>query len=393
MLFIISNYGCFPEGGFKTLINLNANENLDSKKLEKSVYLSCFIEEQMFNIKILDEEDNHIIQFTLPNWANRKEKDFTTKINNFKLLIEAMKEAVEKKRLIVYRFFDSFMLTIFYTIIFKEEKISFELHKQLEDKELEKLLIGQFFSDSEPINELACIDYKAELLEYSTNFEDYGDRSIIKIRVKNIGNCTWERNLSSFRCVPEFSTLLCNECPLTEDVIPGDEYEAELEYMKSEPDNYEPPYFTFLHLHILSQNFEPMLILDFNNAFKEEKNKNSLIKGENQKIQKKFNMEPENIINEENEISSFNLGKRNKNNNIFNNVKVNISFNVENNNNIISVHVNNNKVNFNIDKNKINIENKKNKLYVEGKGNETNQLTLKRKEFSQNFNQNRFKLF
>lgn len=38
----------FPEGGFKTLINLNANENLDSKKLEKSVYLSCFIEEQMF---------------------------------------------------------------------------------------------------------------------------------------------------------------------------------------------------------------------------------------------------------------------------------------------------------------------------------------------------------
>lgn len=86
----------------------------------------------------MDEEDNHIIQFTLPNWANRKEKDFTTKINNFKLLIEAMKEAVEKKRLIVYRFFDSFMLTIFYTIIFKEEKISFELHKQLEDKELEK---------------------------------------------------------------------------------------------------------------------------------------------------------------------------------------------------------------------------------------------------------------
>lgn len=152
----------------------------------------------------MDEEDNHIIQFTLPNWANRKEKDFTTKINNFKLLIEAMKEAVEKKRLIVYRFFDSFMLTIFYTIIFKEEKISFELHKQLEDKELEKLLIGQFFSDSEPINELACIDYKAELLEYSTNFEDYGDRSIIKIRVKNIGNCTWERNLSSFRCDQNF---------------------------------------------------------------------------------------------------------------------------------------------------------------------------------------------
>ena len=80
MLFIISNYGCFPEGGFKTLINLNANENLDSKKLEKSVYLSCFIEEQMFNIKILDKEDNHIIQFTLPNWANRKEKDFKQKL-------------------------------------------------------------------------------------------------------------------------------------------------------------------------------------------------------------------------------------------------------------------------------------------------------------------------
>ena len=399
----------FPEDLFETSINLNASEDFNSRKLDKSVSLSCFVEDQIFNIKVVDDTDIHILQFKFPDWVQRREKEFTEKINNFKLLIETIKEAFEKKRLTLFKFYDSFMMTIFYTIIFKEEKISFELHQQSKDEEYEKKLIGKFYSESEPIDGRPDIDYRAELVEYNTNFEDCGDRSIIKIKVKNIGNCTWDRHDTSFRCVPEFSTLLCNEYFLTEDIIPGDEHEIELEFMKGDPDNLDPPYFTFLHLNVNYQNYEPMLILDFNNAFKEEKNKNILIRDKNQKMKKKIKKEKnsnkinqkksekdeneiilENKINEENNIKneinieepknkeifedknkiSIDLddNKKNKNNFIFNNVKVNITFNVENNNKIICVDVNENKVNFNIDNNKINfVDNNKNKIYVEEK--------------------------
>ena len=399
----------FPEDLFETSINLNASEDFNSRKLDKSVLLSCFVEDQIFNIKVVDDTDIHILQFKFPDWVQRREKEFTEKINNFKLLIETIKEAFEKKRLTLFKFYDSFIMTIFYTIIFKEEKISFELHQQSKDEEYEKKLIGKFYSESEPIDGRPDIDYRAELLEYNTNFEDCGDRSIIKIKVKNIGNCTWDRHDTSFRCVPEFSTLLCNEYFLTEDIIPGDEHEIELEFMKGDPDNLEPPYFTFLHLNVNYQNYEPMLILDFNNAFKEEKNKNILMRDKNQKMKKKIKKEKnsnkinqkksekdeneiilENEINEENNIKneinieepknkeifedknkiSIDLddNKKNKNNFIFNNVKVNITFNVENNNKIICVDVNENKVNFDIDNNKINfVDNNKNKIYVEEK--------------------------
>lgn len=399
----------FPEDLFETSINLNASEDFNSRKLDKSVLLSCFVEDQIFNIKVVDDTDIHILQFKFPDWVQRREKEFTEKINNFKLLIETIKEAFEKKRLTLFRFYDSFKMTIFYTIIFKEKKISFELHQQSKDEEYEKKLIGKYYSESEPIDGRPDIDYRAELVEYNTNFEDCGDRSIIKIKVKNIGNCTWDRHDTSFRCVPEFSTLLCNEYFLTEDIIPGDEHEIELEFMKGDPDNLEPPYFTFLHLNVNYQNYEPMLILDFNNSFKEEKNKNILIRDKNQKMKKKIKKEKnsnkinqkksekdeneiilENKINEENNIKneinieepknkeifedknkiSIDLddNKKNKNNFIFNNVKVNITFNVENNNKIICVDVNENKVNFCVDDNKINfVDNNKNKIYVEEK--------------------------
>ena len=56
------------------------------------------------------------------------------------------------------------------------------------------------------------------------------------MRVENKGNCTWERRRTSFQCVPEFSTLLCNEYYLEEDVIPGDQVEIPLEFMKGDPD-------------------------------------------------------------------------------------------------------------------------------------------------------------
>ena len=389
-----------PEDYFQNTIYLNSDENLESRKLNKSFLLASYIENNLFKITAQDDEEMYLIQFRMPDWAKRKEKEFTKIINNFKLLLMTIKKAFEKKRLILYRP-DSFtlMMTIFYTNILDEEKISFELHKQCDDEEEEKRLIGQFFSTSEPIPEERNIDYRAELIEYSKEFEDEGDRSIIRIRVENKGNCTWERRRTSFRCVPEFSTLLCNEYYLEEDVIPGDQVEIPLEFMKGDPDNMEPPYFTFLHLHVHPRNFEPMLILDFDKSFKEEKIKASLIKGKNQQDKKYNNSkkikkhesddenninekeenkdEEENIINEnsindkkeeKNENIKIDLNDGNKNKIIFNNVKVNITFNVENNNKVICVDVNENKVNFNIDKNVVKfVDNKKNKIHVEEK--------------------------
>lgn len=391
------------EDVFESLINLSSSKKLESKKLNKSFLLSCLIEEDnIFKIMATGEEDDndvYLIRFTMPDWAKRKEKDFTKRINNFKLLIDAMRDAVQKNRITLYSDGFCLTLTLFYTIIFTDKELAFELHKQMEDPDEEKRLIGQFFSESEPIDEKKSWDFRADLLEYSKKFEDYGDRSYIKVRVKNSGTITWDRKNTSFRCVPEFSSLLCNEHHLEEDVIPGDEYEFDLEFMKGDPDNLKPPYFTFLHLNVFPTNYEPMLILDFNESFKDEINKSNLILDKNNKnkmnkkikepkikIKKKEDSNEEdnkiNIINEEkNKIEIYsdkedendnkiNMVEGNKNNIIFNNVKVNISFNVENSNKIICVDVNDNQVKFNVDKNQVNfVDQKKNKIHIEEKKN------------------------
>ena len=427
------------ENVFETNINLNSNENINSRKLEKSFLLSCFIEDNMFKITARSEDDEvYLIQFRMPDWAQRKEKEFTKRVNTFNLLISTIKEAFEKERLVLYKL-DEFalMMTIHYTIIFKEEKISFELHKQSEDEEEEKRLIGMFFSESQPIDEQNNLDYKAELVDYSKKFEDYGDRSIIRMTVKNVGRCTWDRKITSFRCVSEFSSLLCNEYFLQEDVYPDNEVDIDLEFMKGDPDNMEPPYFTFLHLNVYNENYKPMLILDFNESFKDEINRTNLKrdkiqeskiksnykKNKEEKIEIKsigddnsdddgnkinINQEKDNNLKEkeENNIEENSINQIISDKNIidnkeeinkdvkinmddgkskivFNNVKVNISFNVENNNKIICVDVNDNKVKFNVDKNQVKfVDNKKNKIHVEEKKpiKPINKITEKKRE-------------
>ena len=43
---------------------------------------------------------------------------------------------------------------------------------------------------------------------------------------------SWDRKLTSFKCVHEYSTLICNDYILERDVIPDTEEEIELEFMK-----------------------------------------------------------------------------------------------------------------------------------------------------------------
>ena len=314
--------------------------------------------------------------------------------------MKTIKEAYEKGRLVLYNP-DGFslMLKIYYTIIFKEENISFELHKKSEDEEENKRLIGEFYSGSDSVVGKTDLRFKADLIGYKKKFEEYKETSFIKIRVKNIGTCTWDRKLTSFKCVHEYSTLICNDYILERDVIPDTEEEIELEFMKKNPNNIDSQRYTSLQLNYYDLGYEPLLFLDFDDAFKddeikkdseeEENNKINIIKEEKKeenenkneiiihKEEKSFNEDDlkinlnnnNNLINEEKKDEiKINLDEENKSKIIFDNVKVNINFNIENMNKIIYIDVNENKVKFNVDKNTIKfIDSKENKIKVEEK--------------------------
>ena len=255
-----------PENSYETKMFLHENESLDSKLLSKS-YVVTFIceDDNNFKIKANDDDNNYLFHFRYTDYVNMKEKDFIYKINNFKLLLETVEKAINKNRVTLCNIGGSLKLTFYYTNIYDEKEMSFELHEQSTDEE-EKELIGKFYAESEVIDETNDIDYRAEIVNYNKDYEDYGDKKIIRATIRNIGTTTWKKGITSLQCVPEFSSLLCKEYFFEEDVIPGDEVEITLEFLENE-ENLEPPYFTFMHLHIFLQNYEPMLVFDFNNSF------------------------------------------------------------------------------------------------------------------------------
>ena len=312
-----------PENSYETKMFLHENEKLDSKLLKKS-YVVTFIceDDNNFKIKASDDDVNYLFHFRYTDYVNMKEKDFIYKVNNFKLLLETVEIAINKNRVTLCNIGEGLKLTFYYTNIYEEKEISFELHEQLTDEE-EKKLIGIFYAESEAIYETNDIDYRAEIVNYNKYFEDYGDRKIIRATIKNIGTTTWKKGIASLQCVPEFSSLLCKEYFFEEDVIPGDEVEITLEFLEDE-ENFEPPYFTFMHLHVLLQNYEPMLVFDFNNSF----------------LNKKTELECPDIRLKEEE-------KDNKNNSMTDN-KINTKNDDDNNNkiNFINDNDNNNKINF-----------------------------------------------
>ena len=62
--------------------------------------------------------------------------------------------------------------------------------------------------------------------------------------------------MASFQCVPEFSSLLCKKYFFENEIIPGEEVEFSLEFIKNE-EHLEQHFYTFMHLHIHLQNFDP----------------------------------------------------------------------------------------------------------------------------------------
>ena len=220
---------------FETKICLSHEEKLNSK-LSNNFYNLKFVfkNERNFEIEAQEEksDESYLLKLKIAEYVNKKEKDFIKKIPTFGHLYKSIKKAVDKKRVILTKNNDILKLTLFYTIIFDDYPISFKIPKVI----IEKTPGEETMETNEPeLVTRSNIDYKAEIVKYDKEFIDYGDKDIIKVTIKNVGICTWPRVESSFVSVPEFSTLLCEECFIEEgDVIPGDEVTLELEFLKDE---------------------------------------------------------------------------------------------------------------------------------------------------------------
>ena len=254
---------------FEKVVRLNINQFLGSRQLSKSYKITFTYENQnVFKIYALsdDEEGKFVCDLKISDYLNMKEKDFTEKVRNFKNLFDAFKTALDKKKFVLWREYDNLKITLYYTIIFDDKNISFELHPDI-SKDQEKQIIEEFYKESPKIEEEKNNDFKAEIVSFENQFIDYGDRDIIKALIENTGNCSWPKDETFLRCVPEFSNLLCEDYYFEEEVQPGEQIEIELEFLKNEKEEIKPPYFTMLHLNVFYQNFQPMLVLDFNDAF------------------------------------------------------------------------------------------------------------------------------
>ena len=280
-----------PKTHIDSMLTLHDSENLDSNDLSQPFMLT-FRNEDNNNFKMVADngENQYLCQFKITDYVNLKEKDFTSQINNFSLLLKTIEKALDKNKVVLSENNENLKLTFYYTNIYDEKKISFELNKQLseeeQEQEKEKEKEKEKENEKEKINENEIlekkeseiveeedknkIEFKAEVLEYNKKFEDFGDRNIIKVLIENKGSHFWPKEKTSFRCAQEFSNLICKEYFLEDDVMPGEQIELALEFLKNQKENLKQPYMTSLNLHVHPQTYDPMLVLDFSEAYNNE---------------------------------------------------------------------------------------------------------------------------
>ena len=302
----------FPENYFETKLYLHKGEELESGKCEKFYMFSITYEDKNnFIIKATDEEEIYILHLKYSDYINTVERDFSRICNSFKLFFEKLKSSLEKNKVVITKTPNYSLKVIFY---FKKKSLPFELYP----KDYIPSVV------TEPLK-ISDREYKADLIKYDKNFEDYGDRFIIKCIVENIGTTTWERGETSLICLPEYSSLICNEYKFEDDVIPNEQVSIELEYLKNEKYNLNPPYFTFLYLQVKGVIFDPSLVLDFNDIFNEKNNEKPDFKHKSD-IKRKKEKKEKKIVEKINKITGTKEDKNKNKNNIIIEDKSNIIF-------------------------------------------------------------------
>jgi hypothetical protein len=254
-----------------SFLTLRDSEKLDSKELEEQFMITFRNDnDNIFKIIADNCEFQFVSEFKMSDYVNMKEKDFTSKINNFNLLLETIQKALDNNKVIVTRVSDTLLkMTFHYSMIYDEKTISFELPKKKSEEEEKEAPKEEAKEEVEEDNKNE-VDFKAEVIEYNKKFEDFGDRNIIRVLIENKGSYPWPKEKTSFRCSQEFSSLICKEYFLEDEVSPGEQIELALEFLKNQKDDIQPPYMTSILLHIHPLDYDPMIVLDFNESYSPE---------------------------------------------------------------------------------------------------------------------------
>ena len=198
----------FPENYFESRLKLSKGEELESGLCEKLFTVSLKNEDKNnFIIKATDGEEEYILHLKYSDYISLVERDFSKICNNFQLLFNKLKSSIENKKVVICKTINYSLKMIFY---FKRKSLSFEL-------------FPKDYTPSEVIEHLQASDrqYKASLITYDKKFEDYGDRYIIKCVIENVGTTTWDKEITSLVCLPEYSSLICSDFFFEEEVIPN----------------------------------------------------------------------------------------------------------------------------------------------------------------------------
>ena len=156
---------------FEEKICLSYEENLNSE-LSNELYNLKFVFKDESNFVIEAKRENseeiYYLNLYIENYINKKEKDFIRKINNFRLLFNSIKKAIDKKKITLTKNNDNLKLTLFYTIIFDDSTISFDIPKvnlELTPGDSEELKEPELVTKSN-------VDYKAEIVKYDKQLID-----------------------------------------------------------------------------------------------------------------------------------------------------------------------------------------------------------------------------
>lgn len=266
-------------------LRLHKNSNLKSLTLPKKYSVEIKYSEYLFTIKATPilikgnlAEDYFEISLSLDNIRDMN-GDFSHYITDFSDFFSLLVIASKQDKLICYskeNEKNSLVLKMFYTIFYDQKDASFDLdyHGKLSDKEA----IQQYYGESPAPDYLNIGDkrmFKGEIVNYEKDFKEYDDDyEVINFVLKNIGNSTWEPGEIGLKCNDAFSSVICEEIVIQEEVIPGDEINLEMKFKKGQNKLQDGKIFCYVCLCVRGEPIENEMLLDFLNSFNEEELKN-----------------------------------------------------------------------------------------------------------------------